>query len=172
MENEYSGRTAKFKGENGTVYYALFDSKDVTKNIYGDTKSDRLGREAKIKLGADGDIFDLTENSVYDFTSKESGKKTPAHKKVKSWDYFVKKVIVDNVPFDVLVNVRKTDNGEYVYNIRLTEDKKNKTAPLLDGTESVWEGTKSNTDRMLTVSFDNSISNIVSSMVLDITYTI
>lgn len=159
MENEYSGRTAKFKGENGTVYYALFDSKDVSKNIYGDTKSDRLGREAKIKLGADGDIFDLTENSVYDYTSKESGKKTPAHKNVKSWDYFVKKVIVDNVPFDVLVNVRKTDNGEYVYNIRLTEDKKNKTAPLLDGTESVWEGTKSNTDRMLTVSFDNSIAN-------------
>ena len=53
MRQQYRGRTAKFI-RNGHAYYAKFEYRDVSKNIYGDDKSDPKGRDAKINVGADG----------------------------------------------------------------------------------------------------------------------
>ena len=128
MENEYKGRTAKFV-RNGHAYYATFEKADVEKNIYGDSKSDDAGRDAKINAGADGDIFSIVENSVYDGSGVEKGKKIAAHTNVKYWDYFIKKVQIDGQVFDLLANVRKKPNNNYVYDITLVEDKKTEAAP-------------------------------------------
>lgn len=128
MKNDYRRRTAKFI-RNGHAYYATFEEGDVRKNIYGDKKSDRKGWRAKINAGADGDIFTLVENAAYDGSSPERGKKTYAHNGVVYWDYFVKKVQINGVVFDLLANVRKKANGEFVYSLQLNEDKRKKAVP-------------------------------------------
>ena len=128
MENQYRGRTAKFTN-NGEVLYARFAKEDINKNIYGDKKSDKPGHDAKINTGADGDIFDLVENARYDHSEDERGKTTKAHRGIQSWDYFVKKVQIDGKVFDLIANVRKSSNAEYVYSIQLNEDKSTEAAP-------------------------------------------
>lgn len=128
MRGEYAGRTAKFT-VNDDVRYAKFEERDVSKNIYGDKRSSRNGWKAKINTGADGNIFELVENARYDGSRAESGKTTRAHKEVTGWEYFVKVVQVDGRVYDLLANVRKKPDGDYVYSIQLNENKKKAPAP-------------------------------------------
>lgn len=121
MRQQYRGRTAKFI-RNGHAYYAKFGYRDVSKNIYGDDKSDPKGRDAKINVGADGDIFELVENSKYSRSETERGKQQRMHRGVKHWDYFVKTVQIDGTVFDLTANVRKKTDGEFVYIIEMVEN--------------------------------------------------
>lgn len=121
MRNQYRGRTAKFV-RNGHTYYAKFEYRDVSKNIYGDNSSDEKGKDAKISVGADGNIFELVENARYLKSEHEQGKTQRMHRGVNYWDYFVKTVQIDGVVFDLMANVRKKSEGEYVYLIELTEN--------------------------------------------------
>lgn len=130
MVNEYRGRTAKFV-RDGSTYYATFETGDVNKNIYGDKRSDTKGWKAKINVGADGNIFELVENATYAGSKQESGKEIPMHRNVDSWDYFVKNVQIDGTVYDLLANVRKRSNGEFVYSIQLRQNKKIKASPPL-----------------------------------------
>ena len=125
IKNEYLGRTAKFT-KNDNVYYAKLNQQYVKKGIYGDKKSDEKGYKAKINIGADGNYFELTENSLYSNSSKEQGKKTNTriHENVKRWDYFIKTVKSDGNYFDVLINIADKDNDQYVYDVTLKENKK------------------------------------------------
>lgn len=127
MQEEYAGRTARFT-VNGENYYARFAEEDLTKNVYGDKRSSPKGWKAKINVGADGGIFDLVENAKYKTSGDEKGKTTKAHKDVKDWDYFVKTVQIDNHVFDLLVNVRKKPDGEFVYSLQLNENKTKKAS--------------------------------------------
>ncbi len=127
MTNEYRGRTAKFI-RNGHAYYAKFAADDLRKNIYGDRHSDQAGIDAKINTGADGAIFDLVENATYRNSSPETGKNTRAHRGVNRWDYFVKTVQIDGRVFDLLANVRRKADGEFVYSLQLTLNDKIKAA--------------------------------------------
>lgn len=129
MQKDYLGRTAKFTTRSGQTYYAKFDETDIRKNIYGDKKSDRFGYNAKVNTGADGNIFELVENAKHDGGKPETGKKTAAHRNVGDWDYFVKTVQIDGKVYDLLANVRKKPDGEYVYSIQLTENKNKASAP-------------------------------------------
>ena len=129
MQNEYAGRAAKFVANDGEVYYARFDENDISKNIYGDRKSSQRGWRAKINVGADGNIFELVENAQHKGSSAESGKSTAAHRGVTGWEYFVKTVQIDNRVYDVLANVRKKPDGEFVYSIQLNENKNKAPAP-------------------------------------------
>lgn len=151
MANEYRGRTAKFT-RNGHNYYATFDGKDISKNIYGDKYSDKKGWTAKINVGAEGDIFELVENSQYDGSARESGKNIAAHKGVGYWDYFIKTVQIDNKVFDLLANVRKKSDGNFVYSIQLNENKKIKASPSLGSPQGVL-------NRMLNASNDSLSQN-------------
>lgn len=131
MAQEYRGRTAKFN-KNGVVFYAKFDSVDVKKNVYGDKKSDNKGYKAKINTGADGNVFELVENSQYRGSSVEQeGKTNSARKGVKSWDYFIKQVQIDGQFYDLVANIRKVVGDEFVYSIQLNESKKTVASPLL-----------------------------------------
>lgn len=123
MQETYRGRTAKFNA-NGEIYYAKFNDEDLNKNIYGDSKSSSRGWKAKINTGADGGIFDLVENASYSDSKRESGKNIAAHKNVSDWDYFIKTVQIDNRVYDLLANVRKKSDGEFVYSIELRDNKK------------------------------------------------
>ena len=128
MANQYRGRTAKFI-RNGHAYYATFDTADVEKNIYGDKKSDRKGWKAKINTGADGDIFELVENSTYNGSKPEKGKLIASHDGVLYWDYFIKTVQIDNVVYDLVANIRKKKDNSFVYGIQIRENKKIKASP-------------------------------------------
>ncbi len=128
MASEFYGRTAKFL-RNGYAYYAKFDVSSIDKNIAGDKNSSSKGWKAKINVGADGNIFELVENSKYDHSNPEFGKKDAPHKKVGYWDYFLKTVQIDNMVYDVLINIRRKTNQDYVYSIRLWENKKIKVSP-------------------------------------------
>ena len=128
MNEQYRGRTAKFM-RNGHSYYARFSEDDVKKNIYGDKRSDDNGRDAKTNIGADGLIFELVENASYRNSKPEEGKTTKAHKNVGYWDYFVKKVQIDGRVYDLVANVRKKPEGEFVYSLQLNEDTNTKAVP-------------------------------------------
>ena len=128
MKNQYRGRTAKFT-RNGHNYYAIFTEKDVRKDMYGDKRSSEKGQKAKINVGADGNIFELVENSSYNGSGIERGKANRAHKGIKYWDYFVKTVQIDGMVYDLIANIRKSQNDTYVYSIQLNENKNVKAAP-------------------------------------------
>ncbi len=142
MHEQYRGRTAKFTTSDGEVYYAKFDDVDIQKNIYGDRRSDSAGRDAKINVGADGDIFDLVENTTHKSSDAEQGKTGGAHKGVTGWEYFIKTVQIDGHVFDLLANVRKKADGEYVYSIQLNENKTMSASPVAvpadSGPASEW----------------------------------
>ena len=118
MQNEYRGRTAKFV-RNGHTYYATFDNKNISKNIYGDKRSSSGGYNAKIKVGADGNVFELVENAKYNGSKKETGKNAKAHKEIQYWDYYVKTVQIDDQVYDLVANVRRKSTGDFVYSIQL-----------------------------------------------------
>ena len=106
-----------------------FENEDIRKNIYGDKRSDASRRKAKINMGADGDIFELIENAQYNGSRAESGKSISAHKNVSYWDYFVKRVQIDHRIYDLVANVRKRSDGEFVYSIQFKESKKTTASP-------------------------------------------
>lgn len=128
MKNDYRGRTAKFI-RNGHAYYATFEDTDVKKNIYGDNQSSKAGWKAKIRAGADGDIFELVEDADYTGSGAEQGKSNPAHKGINHWDYYAKTVQIDNEVYDLVANVRRSEDDSYVYNIGLRQNKKIKASP-------------------------------------------
>ena len=119
---EYKGRTAKFY-KNGEAYYALYNDVSLKKGVYGDKKSDSRGRKAKTNIGADGNYIELAENALYTGSSAEQGKITnnKFHTDAKMWDYYEKTIKCDGKYFDVLINVKDTGNGQYVYDITLKE---------------------------------------------------
>lgn len=132
---DFEGRTAKFI-RNGHVHYAHFskDSSTFGKLTYeGNAKSSqssKSGYKAKIRMLADGSIFELVEDATYKNTTPESGGKNISHRNAKYWDYFIKTVIVDGKAYDVLINVRLDDASNnwtakerYVYSIRFRDNK-------------------------------------------------
>lgn len=158
MRNEYRGRTAKFMIGN-EAYYARFEDADLKKNIYGDKLSDKQGYNAKINAGASGDIFELVENARYDGSKKDIGKTAKAHEDVIGWDYFVKQVQIDGRVYDLVANVRKKTDGEYVYSIQLNANKKIEASPyVVDGkTATSIEGQHASID---TDNIPNSAENV------------
>ncbi len=155
MRNEYAGRTAKFSDGNNT-YYAKFDEADLRKNVYGDKKSSQKGWKAKINTGADGSIFELVENAIYNGGKAEQGKKTQAHQNLTGWEYFVKTVQIDGQVYDLLANVRKKPDGEFVYSIQLNENKNKASAPPLQ----YQNGTAKANNRPVGVSTNASKSSV------------
>lgn len=126
MRNEYRGRTARFV-RNGHIYYAEFDRENIRKPIYGDKRSSLAGKKALINAGADGDVFDLVENSKYKFSKTD----TKNHKKTDYFDYFVKTVQIDGRVFDLVADVKKqySLDGGYIYTLYLKDNNTVKASP-------------------------------------------
>ena len=133
MRNEYAGRTARFV-RNGHTYYAEFDRKNYSKPIYGEKHNSKRGLAALIRSGADGDVFDLVENSRY----ADSGIDTKNHKAKDGFtdyfDYFVKTVQIDGRVYDLTATVKKQygEKNGFTYSLFLKDNKKIKAAPTKD----------------------------------------
>lgn len=125
MKNQYQGKTAKFV-RNGHSYYAQFDRNSIRKPIYGDKRSTAAGRDALVNAGADGNLFNLVENSRY----KGSKVNTKNHTHADYFDYFIKTVQIDGAVFDLIADVEKKygTGDEYIYTLALTENKKIKAS--------------------------------------------
>ena len=102
LSNDFKGKTAKFT-RNGHTYYAEFDSNSIRKHIYGDKRSSPKGKQALIKTGANGNVFELVENSEYE----KSRKNTKMHTNADYFYYFIKTVQIDNKVFDLVIDIRK-----------------------------------------------------------------
>ena len=128
LKNEYRGKTARFE-RNGHTYYAKFDPNSIRKPIYGDSRSSVSGVKALTKAGADGDVFNLLENSKY--TGSKSNTKT--HTNADYFDYFVKTVQIDGKVFDLVADVEKEigSSGGYIYTLALRDNKNIKASPAL-----------------------------------------
>ncbi len=126
IKNEYSGRTAKFV-RNGHTYYAEFDKNSIRKPVYGDKRSSTDGVKALAKVGADGDIFNLIENSQY----SRSKSNTKDHTDADYFDYFVKTVQIDGKKYDLIADVEKkySADGGYIYSLALRDHKKTEASP-------------------------------------------
>ncbi len=132
----FMGRTAKFQ-RNGHTYYARFAQSDselgklAHEGTTSGSKSSTAGYKAKIRMLADGSVFELVEDAQYNGSRLETGVgKNKTHKNAKHWDYFVKTVIVDGKAYDVLINIRTdsragdySDKEQFVYSIRFRDNK-------------------------------------------------
>lgn len=128
LKNEYRGKTARFE-RNGHTYYAKFDQNSIRKPIYGDSRASGNGVKALTKAGADGDVFNLLENSKY--TGSKPNTKT--HTSADYFDYFVKTVQIDGKVFDLVADVEKEigASGGYIYTLALRDNKNIKASPAL-----------------------------------------
>ncbi len=133
LKNEYRGKTARFE-RNGHTYYAKFDPNSIRKPIYGDSRSSVSGVKALTKAGADGDVFNLLENSKY--TGSKSNTKT--HTSADYFDYFVKTVQIDGKVFDLVADVEKEigSSDGYIYTLALRDNKNIKASPALGTPET------------------------------------
>lgn len=133
LKNEYRGKTARFE-RNGHTYYAKFDPNSIRKPIYGDSRSSVSGVKALTKAGADGDVFNLLENSKY--TGSKSNTKT--HTNADYFDYFVKTVQIDGKVFDLVADVEKEigSSDGYIYTLALRDNKNIKASPALGTPET------------------------------------
>lgn len=128
LTDQFAGRTAKFIKNNQT-YYAKFSADDMKKNLFGDLQSSSKGKNAKVNISADNNYVELVEHAKYLDNEPETGKKGKGHEDVTDWDYFAKEVVADGIYYNVLINVKRKPDGEYVYFTRLNENlqKINKT---------------------------------------------
>ena len=133
MRNEYAGRTARFV-RNGHTYYAEFDRKNYSKPIYGEKHNSKRGLAALIRSGADGDVFDLVENSRYADSSADTKNHKAKDGFTDYFDYFVKTVQIDGRVYDLTATVKKQygEKNGITYSLFLKDNKKIKAAPTKD----------------------------------------
>lgn len=130
VRNEYAGRTARFV-RNGHTYYAEFDRENYSKPIYGEKHNSNKGYKALIRAGADGDVFDLVENSQYTHSSVDTKNHKAKDGFTDYFDYFVKTIQIDGQVYDLTATVKKqygVDNG-FTYSLFLKDNKKTKATP-------------------------------------------
>ena len=130
MRNEYAGRTARFV-RNGHTYYAEFDRENYSKPIYGEKHNSNKGYKALIRAGADGDVFDLVENSQYTHSSVDTKNHKAKDGFTDYFDYFVKTIQIDGQVYDLTATVKKqygVNNG-FTYSLFLKDNKKTKATP-------------------------------------------
>lgn len=132
MRNEYAGRTARFV-RNGHTYYAEFDRKNYSKPIYGEKHNSKRGLAALIRSGADGDVFDLVENSRYADSSADTKNHKAKDGFTDYFDYFVKTVQIDGRFYDLTATVKKKygEKNGYTYSLFLRGNK-TRTAPTME----------------------------------------
>lgn len=130
MRNEYAGRTARFV-RNGHTYYAEFDRKNYSKPIYGEKHNSNKGYKALIRAGADGDVFDLVENSRYADSSADTKNHKAKDGFTDYFDYFVKTVQIDGRVYDLTATVKKQygEKNGFTYSLFLKDNKKTKATP-------------------------------------------
>lgn len=125
------GQKIKFQ-HNKKFYYAEIDRFSIKENIKKlNPKHLNQWDKAKINIGANGDFLKLLENAKYDKTLKNNDKsKNDAHKTTISFAYYYKTVFVDGKAYDVIINIRNTKSGKYLYEVRFKSINKKESSQL------------------------------------------
>lgn len=125
------GQKIKFQ-HNKKFYYAEIDRFSIKENIKKlNPKHLNQWDKAKINIGANGDFLKLIENAKYDKTLKNNDKsKNDAHKTTISFAYYYKTVFVDGKAYDVIINIRNTKSGKYLYEVRFKSINKKESSQL------------------------------------------
>lgn len=125
------GQKIKFQ-HNKKFYYAEIDRFSIKENIKKlNSKHLNQWDKAKINIGANGDFLKLLENAKYDKTLKNNDKsKNDAHKTTISFAYYYKTVFVDGKAYDVIINIRNTKSGKYLYEVRFKSINKKESSQL------------------------------------------
>lgn len=123
IKNQYRGKTARLE-RNGHVVYVRPDMSSLSKPVYGDFRSSASGKKALRNALADGDVFDLLENSKYSHSMGDE----KAHQNTDYFDYYVKTVQIDGKVYDVLADVKRQygDSDGLYYTLRLVNNKTKK----------------------------------------------
>lgn len=117
---QYIGQRIRFLTKTGT-YFAEIDRFTQRENInkINPGKLNQTGK-AKINIGAAGDFVTLLENAQVDEENVPKKKQNnSAKKRVTHFDYFLKNVEIDGKRFTVIINIRATESGKYVYEVSL-----------------------------------------------------
>ena len=102
LNQQFANKKARFV-RNGHEYYAEMDKNFFNKVIYGEKHFSKLGKKAFIKVGADGDTFDLIENATYSGSRADTKNHRSKDNFTDYFDYFYKTVQIDNKVFDICV---------------------------------------------------------------------
>ncbi len=123
IKNQYRGKTARLE-RNGHFVYVRPDMSSLSKPVYGDFRSSASGKKALRNALADGDVFDLLENSKYSHSMGDE----KAHQNTDYFDYYVKTVQIDGKVYDVLADVKRQygDSDGLYYTLRLVNNKTKK----------------------------------------------
>lgn len=117
---QYIGQRIRFLTKTGT-YFAEIDRFTQRENI-NKINPGKLNQtdKAKINIGAAGDFVTLLENAQVDEENVPKKKQNnSAKKRVTHFDYFLKNVEIDGKRFTVIINIRATESGKYVYEVSL-----------------------------------------------------
>jgi len=92
----------------------------------GSRYSSRSGNKVKDSIA--NDLYSLTETAKYDYSKEESGK--DYHPGVTVWHYFVNEFSYKGVPYSIVIDVKETNSGNYVYNYTVKKiGMQNESAP-------------------------------------------
>lgn len=136
FNNEYKGRTARFT-RNGHVLYATLDEGFARKTLYGEGHFDKSNngqsKRAYIRAIADGDLFDLLEDSPYVGSAKDTKNHKAKENFTDYFDYFVKYVQIDNEVYKLKASVKRQygSDGAYIYTLYLRKAKNIKASPTV-----------------------------------------
>ena len=73
--------------------------------------------------------MELLEHALYKGPKAECGKSRRNYYGVVSWDYYMKTIEADEMVYDVLINVVRKNGGNYVYDVKLVENKSSSNNP-------------------------------------------
>lgn len=95
---------------------------DLSKIAFGNRKGNASDRRMTLDLSAD--LYQIAEESVYDFSKDETGKDNPAHENVTRWHYFVTNLIYrdnnnNDIECNMLIDVKENDKGNWFYSFAI-----------------------------------------------------
>lgn len=144
INNAIVGKSVRFTTDEGS-YEAKIGKDFASKNIYGDNQTkNKTALDKKINLLFENDTLQLLDGAKFDDNKLDRNNKH-GHK-ILGWDYFKKEVIIGNVKYDLLINVEKTETGNYIYNVKFEKNKRTDIGRIAQAEASDWKSTDISSD--------------------------
>lgn len=123
FKNRYLGKEVKYFLNNKEIH-ALINAmtrKNITSKKHGGVAIEsKKGFKTKLNLIISNDFIKVLNNAKY-FKSKEHSKsfENRNHKKENEWHYFKKKIIVNEILYEVVVDIKERNGRFIIYNMKL-----------------------------------------------------
>lgn len=119
----YQGKEVKYF-LNDKEIYALINSltkSNITSRKHGgSTEEGKRGFKAKLNLVISNQFISVLNNAKY-FKSKDHSKtfENKNHKKDDIWHYYKKKIIVNDILYEVVIDIKERNGRFIIYNMKL-----------------------------------------------------